>query len=230
MPDNIARSAAQLGRGIRKLRKQKGWNQDQLAVKAGLNRATLSLLEGGKSNPSFAIVENIADSFGTTVRGLMACGRKSFAKTDPELKKIVGFNVKSVRESRGLARAKAAEKVGLIPQYFSTTENGRRLPTLRSLLRLASALEVCPSLLLIKNAGDIGHYPKGFGVAPEDFHARILGLRLERGLTRNDLAMASDVSEHQIFFIERKGTIPTIATVQALSLGLGVSLGKLIDK
>ena len=41
----IAKSGLQLGRGIRKLRKQKNWKQSVLAEKVGLNVATISLIE-----------------------------------------------------------------------------------------------------------------------------------------------------------------------------------------
>ena len=52
------------------------------------------------------------------------------------------------RNELGLSRAELAALTGFLPQYISTTELGRRLPLVRSLLTLAGGLQVRPSWLL----------------------------------------------------------------------------------
>lgn len=48
------------GRNVRAARKEKGWTQEQLAFEAGIKRAYLSEIEGGKRNPTLDIVEKLA--------------------------------------------------------------------------------------------------------------------------------------------------------------------------
>lgn len=48
------------GRNVRKLRKERGWSQEQLAFEAGIKRAYLSEIENGQRNPSLDIVEKLA--------------------------------------------------------------------------------------------------------------------------------------------------------------------------
>lgn len=229
MPERIADSAKQLGRGISKLRKQRGWSQDQLSALAGPNRATISLLEGGKSNPSFIIVEEIAKALETTISGLIANGRNPFTKTDEALKVIVGENVKFRRLQLGLSRTQAADRVGLLPQYFSTTENCRRLPTLRSLLRLAVSLEIAPSCLLHEVSDKESPSWGGAGVSADEVSRRIHKMRLKKEFTRNELALRSEVGVQQIYNIELKGRVPTIATTQSLAFGLAEPIEALMD-
>lgn len=229
MVDRTADSTAQLGRGIRNLRKQKGWNQGQLASEVGVNRATVSLLESGKANVSINLVERIANSFDTTMAGIIAAGRDTFKKSDKNLALTIGKNVESRRLYLGLSRAEAAERVGLLPQYFSTTENGRRLPTLRSLLRLAASIEVNPSILLDQNSNtDVADW-NGFPASPDEICERILSLRLQKKLTRPELSLRSEVGAQQIYNIEAKAQLPNLLTVAALSYGLGCSVSELID-
>lgn len=52
------------GRNVRTARKEKGWTQEQLAFEAGIKRAYLSEIEGGKRNPTLEVVEKIATALG----------------------------------------------------------------------------------------------------------------------------------------------------------------------
>lgn len=52
------------GRNVRAARKEKGWTQEQLAFEAGIKRAYLSEIEGGKRNPTLDVVEKIAAALG----------------------------------------------------------------------------------------------------------------------------------------------------------------------
>lgn len=52
------------GRNVRAARKEKGWTQEQLAFEAGIKRAYLSEIEGGKRNPTLDVVEKIAVALG----------------------------------------------------------------------------------------------------------------------------------------------------------------------
>jgi len=56
-----------LGRRVKKLRKQRGWNQADLAAHSGLGRVFLSNLERGKHNPKLKTLQTLADSFDLTI-------------------------------------------------------------------------------------------------------------------------------------------------------------------
>jgi transcriptional regulator with XRE-family HTH domain len=59
------------GRRLRKLRKQHGWTQVQLAEKLGLDRSYLADAERGKRNISIVNLEVIARGFGISLSRLL---------------------------------------------------------------------------------------------------------------------------------------------------------------
>lgn len=50
------------------LRDAKGWNQEELADKAGVHRHTLAALEGGGQNLTFDKLRRIANALGVSVK------------------------------------------------------------------------------------------------------------------------------------------------------------------
>jgi transcriptional regulator with XRE-family HTH domain len=59
-----------------------------------------------------------------------------------DMRKLVGWNVKRVRQERGLTQEQLAELSGFSQQYISGLEQGRRNPTIVSLYELAMALDI----------------------------------------------------------------------------------------
>jgi transcriptional regulator with XRE-family HTH domain len=59
-----------------------------------------------------------------------------------DMRKLVGRNVKRVRQEKGLTQEQLAELSGFSQQYISGLEQGRRNPTVVSLYELATALGV----------------------------------------------------------------------------------------
>jgi transcriptional regulator with XRE-family HTH domain len=57
-------------------------------------------------------------------------------------KKLVGARIKELRRQAGLTQEKLAERVGLDSRHLSRLEVGRHFPSLQSLERIASALNV----------------------------------------------------------------------------------------
>ncbi len=53
------RTVNELGATIRRERKQRGWTQDALAVRAGISRRTLVALEGGNPRGEIGIVVRV---------------------------------------------------------------------------------------------------------------------------------------------------------------------------
>ncbi|HEY9784909.1 MAG TPA: helix-turn-helix transcriptional regulator [Candidatus Obscuribacterales bacterium] len=60
------------GKRIRKLREEKGWSQEQLALEAGVDNSHLGKLERGEGNPTIRLVYRIAEALGVEVRDVLA--------------------------------------------------------------------------------------------------------------------------------------------------------------
>ena len=70
-----------------------------------------------------------------------------------DMRKLVGRNVKRIRQEKGLTQEQLAEISGFSRQYLSGLEQGRRNPTIVSLYELATALGV-RHMELLRSAED----------------------------------------------------------------------------
>jgi transcriptional regulator with XRE-family HTH domain len=59
-----------------------------------------------------------------------------------DMRKLVGRNVKRIRQEKGLTQEQLAEVSGFSQQYISGLEQGRRNPTVVTVYELAMALGV----------------------------------------------------------------------------------------
>jgi transcriptional regulator with XRE-family HTH domain len=59
-----------------------------------------------------------------------------------DMRKLVGRNVRRVRQEKGLTQEQLSERSGFSQQYISGLEQGRRNPTVVSVYELATALRV----------------------------------------------------------------------------------------
>ena len=216
----------QLGRGIRKLRKQKKWTQGELAARSGVDRATISQLENGKGNPSAQLIESLANALETTVPGLFVASRKSFRKRDQDLINYVGAAVSARRLELGLTRKELADRAGFLPQYISTTENCRRLPTVENLYKLAQALEVS-ILYFWPDVEDIIDFNP---IAPCEIGERIKEKRIEQGMSGADLAAVSGVASTYLSSIEQGSITPRLSILRLLVRGLSEPVSKFLEK
>jgi transcriptional regulator with XRE-family HTH domain len=57
-----------------------------------------------------------------------------------DMRRLVGWNVRRLRERKGLTQEQFAEISGFSQQYISGLEQGRRNPTVITLYELAAAL------------------------------------------------------------------------------------------
>jgi transcriptional regulator with XRE-family HTH domain len=65
-----------------------------------------------------------------------------------ELSEILRKNVRSRRKELGDSQADVAERSGITQEYVTQIESGSRIPTLKVLASLATALGTTPSALL----------------------------------------------------------------------------------
>jgi transcriptional regulator with XRE-family HTH domain len=59
-PANSSLVAKALVRNVRRLRKDKGWTEDELAAKLRIDQTAVSLIENARSNPTLQTLEQIA--------------------------------------------------------------------------------------------------------------------------------------------------------------------------
>ncbi len=64
-----------------------------------------------------------------------------------DVERLVGLNFKRLREKQGLSQETAAHNLGTDQAYISQFEKGKRNPTIRTLYRLAIAINVDPAEL-----------------------------------------------------------------------------------
>jgi transcriptional regulator with XRE-family HTH domain len=61
-----------LAANIRRLRKERGWTQDELAAETKVEQAAISLIENGRANPTLLMLETIARALGVAFIELFA--------------------------------------------------------------------------------------------------------------------------------------------------------------
>lgn len=67
---------------------------------------------------------------------------------DRELAKAIGVRARALRALRGITQEQVAEEVGLSPQVYARLEQGRVLPSVRTLVRIAEVLSASAGQLL----------------------------------------------------------------------------------
>jgi putative transcriptional regulator len=53
--------------GLKKLRAERGWSQQDLAERLGVSRQSVNAIETGRYDPSLPLAFRIADQFGLTI-------------------------------------------------------------------------------------------------------------------------------------------------------------------
>jgi transcriptional regulator with XRE-family HTH domain len=66
----------QLGAAIRSLREKRELSIEALAAKADLHTVSISRIEGGKQNPTWIALANLADALGIEMADLVALATK----------------------------------------------------------------------------------------------------------------------------------------------------------
>ena len=66
----------QVGLNVQRLRREKGWSQEDMAFESGLHRTYVSGIERGVRNPTLRILDKIAKTLGVAPAELLARPRK----------------------------------------------------------------------------------------------------------------------------------------------------------
>ena len=66
----MATEAQKLGRNLKRIRKEKGISQGDIVRSLGMDRAFISNIENGKTNPTLATIAKLAKALGVSVSDL----------------------------------------------------------------------------------------------------------------------------------------------------------------
>lgn len=85
---------------VKSLRLERGWSQQEVADRAGLNKMTISQYENGKRKPSFEVIEALAEIFHVDMNYLLGYTDKiekpAGDETDPAATKFLAVTLAEI--------------------------------------------------------------------------------------------------------------------------------------
>jgi transcriptional regulator with XRE-family HTH domain len=174
----IAEQIRAFGRNLREARGHAGLTQAQLSVAAPLDRAAISRLECGERSPDMPTLLRVCAALGTTPADLLRGvgkpngGRALRGNTETsDSSGRFGVNLRQARQRAGISQERLALDAKVDRAAISVYENGVRQPNLRTVLKLATKLDVAPGLLLrgvpVGSAQRDGHSSAASHAAPK---------------------------------------------------------------
>ncbi len=151
----LDRQLAQFGDNMRQARRQAGLSQIDLSLRSELDRAAVSFLERAERSPDLSTIVRVAGAVGVKPSALLrgigprtaVRGPRQVDTSDTAAARF-GINLRWARQRAGVSQETLANEAGVDRAAISVFERGRRNPNLRTVLRLARALELPPGLLL----------------------------------------------------------------------------------
>ncbi len=61
----------QVGLNVQKIRRERGWSQEELAFESGLHRTYISGIERGARNPTLLVIDQLATAFDVNAARLL---------------------------------------------------------------------------------------------------------------------------------------------------------------
>ncbi|HUN77810.1 MAG TPA: helix-turn-helix transcriptional regulator [Solirubrobacteraceae bacterium] len=146
----------QFGENIRQARRGAGLSQIDLSHRSNLDRAAVSFLERAERAPDLSTIVRLARALNVKPSVLLRgvgenqSGVRGPRHGDDGLLPAghFGINLRWARERMGISQEALANEASVDRAAISVFERGRRDPNLRTVLRLARALEVPPGVLL----------------------------------------------------------------------------------
>jgi transcriptional regulator with XRE-family HTH domain len=151
----IADQIRAFGRNLREARARAGLTQAQLSAAAPLDRAAISRLECGERSPDMPTLLRVCAALATTpselLRGVGRAGGGRAPRGRSETSDSqgqFGANLRRARQRAGISQERLALDAKVDRAAISVYENGVRQPNLRTVLKLATKLDVAPGVLL----------------------------------------------------------------------------------
>jgi len=127
---------------------------------------------------------------------------------------IDGKTIRSFRRKRGLSLADLAERSQLSISYLSEIERGKKQPSLETLEKLSTALNISVQGLFTENESSSSPLTPGDKIAL---------LRRDKKLSQAELAEKVGISTTYLCQIEKGNVTPSLETLKAIAEALGVS-------
>lgn len=143
------------GENLRQARSDAEMTQVQLSRATPLDRAAISRLECGERAPDMPTLMRLCAALTTTPGALLEGigSRRPIRHKHPPKEALTrkaqfGANLKWARRRAGISQERLALEADVDRAAISVYENGGREPNLRTVLKLASKLDVPPAALL----------------------------------------------------------------------------------
>ncbi|NYE56432.1 helix-turn-helix domain-containing protein [Carboxydothermus ferrireducens] len=133
---------------------------------------------------------------------------------------VKGNKIRELREERGLTLNELSKKAGLSISYLSEIERGSKKPSLKTIDKIAKALNVNKAQILETEQLEVSL----------TLGERIRLIREEKKLTISELAVRVGISVSYLSEIERDTVNPSVATLRRIAEELGVSVADLMGK
>jgi len=131
---------------------------------------------------------------------------------------VRGEQIRSLREERGYTLHDLAERASLSLSYLSEIERGSKKPSLKTIEKIALALNVPKTQLIQEDISDSG-------LSMGD---KIRLMRTKKEQSLQDLAQRAEISLTYLSEIERGNVYPALNTLKRIAGGLEVSVSSII--
>lgn len=134
---------------------------------------------------------------------------------------IDGRLIRSFRKKRNMSLQELARRAELSVSYLSEIERGKKQPTLETIDKLASALNVSKEGFFSLNDTQ--------APGPTTLGEKITLIRQKKGISQADLAEKAGISAAYLCHIEKGKVLPAVSTLRAIARALGVCPDDLIS-
>ncbi|WP_081757589.1 helix-turn-helix domain-containing protein [Alkalibacterium sp. AK22] len=143
-----------VGITIKRLRKQKGWTQKELAERTQLQRTYISSIETGEKNITISTLEKILKAFNISFQSYFLLADKeknnfegeSYLYLEPfnldDSTYWLGKKIKFYRLNLNISQEELAYEAGIATSYASKIENGSANLTVNLLYSISSILNI----------------------------------------------------------------------------------------
>lgn len=142
----------------------------------------------------------------------------NLAKKGQVLVNIKGELIRQLREDKNLTLVELSQKAGLSVSYISEIERGSKKPSLKTLEKIARALNI-PRGQLVEMNEDTQGISMG---------EKVRLLREQKSITLSDFAEKVEISHTYLSDIERGVVCPAVATIRKLASELEIPVSALM--
>ena len=131
---------------LKKLRKEKGFTQQEVADFFGITQGAYTQWEKGKRETTFENLSMLACMFNVSIDYLLSeyleISKERLLKFEKEKKKMFPKRLKELRLQHGLTQKELAEQIGIKRNTYSDWENGESKPNYEGLEKIADFFNV----------------------------------------------------------------------------------------